>query len=149
MIKEFNNLEEIQKYYDKETNTYIFKEGDKYIDLIKFNFDLVIFSNISALDVIARKIDAYDIDVWNINAWDIDSHVLRCDDINAWDIKANYIYAENINALNIYAIDIFYYAVCFAYKSIKCNLIKGSRTNARHFVLDGFIKTIEFEREDK
>ena len=24
MVKEFNSLEEIQKYYDKNTNTYIF-----------------------------------------------------------------------------------------------------------------------------
>ena len=27
--KEFNNLEEIQKYYDVRTNTYVFKEGDE------------------------------------------------------------------------------------------------------------------------
>lgn len=26
MTKEFNNLEEIQKYYDEKINTYVFKE---------------------------------------------------------------------------------------------------------------------------
>ena len=31
-VKVFNNLEEIQKYYDKDKNAYIFKEDGKYID---------------------------------------------------------------------------------------------------------------------
>lgn len=143
MVKEFNDLEEIRKYYDKETNTYIFKEDDKYIDLIKFNFDLIVFSNIKALDINARKIDAYDVDVWDINAWDINADILKCSNINAWDIKANFIYAENINALSIYSIDIFYYGVCFAYKAIKCKLIKGQRENSKHFVLDRNIEITE------
>ena len=30
MKKEFNNLEEIQQYYDKNINTYLFKENNKY-----------------------------------------------------------------------------------------------------------------------
>ena len=58
MVKEFNDLEEIQKYYDKGTNTYVFKENDKYINLIVFDFDLNIKANI----------DAYDINAYDINA---------------------------------------------------------------------------------
>ncbi len=59
MIKAFNNLEEIQKYYDEKTNTYVFKEDDKYIDLVLFNFDLKINSNISASNINARNITYY------------------------------------------------------------------------------------------
>ena len=58
MVKEFNSLEEIQKYYDISTNTYIFKEDDEYIDFIKFNFDLNITSNINAWDINSLSIVA-------------------------------------------------------------------------------------------
>ena len=51
MIKEFNSLEEIKKYYDKKTNTYIFEEDGQVIELIKFNFDLNIKSNINARNI--------------------------------------------------------------------------------------------------
>ncbi len=124
MIKGFNNLQEIEKYYDEKINTYVFKEDDRYIDLVIFNFDLKIDSNIDACNI-----DACNIDVYNINAWDI----------NALDINA-----DNINAVNINANNISYYAVCFAYKNIKCKSIKGRRKNHKHFVLDGVL-----EVEDK
>ena len=124
IIKEFNNLEEIQKYYVKETNTYVFKEDDRYIDLVIFNFDLDVNSNIEAYDINANNIDVYDIKAGNINALDVDS--------------------DNISAININANNISYYAVCFAYNNIKCKSIKGRRKNHKHFVLDG-----KLEVEDK
>ena len=62
MIREFNSLEEIQKYYDKSTNTYVFEENGSYIDLVVFNFNLNIDANIDALDIIAcGDINANDI----------------------------------------------------------------------------------------
>ena len=124
IIKEFNNLEEIQKYYVKETNTYVFKEDDRYINLVIFNFDLDVNSNIEAYDINANNIDVYDIKAGNINALDVDS--------------------DNICAININANNISYYAVCFAYENIKCKSIKGRRKNHKHFVLDGVL-----EVEDK
>ena len=108
MTKEFNNLQEIEKYYDEKINTYVFKE-----DLVMFNFNLDVDSDIEAGDIIA----------WNINALDIN--------------------ADNINAININANDISYYAVCFAYNDIKCKSIKGRRKNAKHFVLDGKLEVEE------
>lgn len=66
MIKEFNNLEEMQKYYDKATNTYVFKENDRYIDLVVFNFDLKVESTINAWNINAYDIDAYDIDYFAV-----------------------------------------------------------------------------------
>ena len=120
MIKGFNNLQEIEKYYDEKINTYVFKEDDRYIDLVIFNFDLKIDSNIDACNIDARNIDAYN--------------------INAWDIKAFDINADNINAININANDISYYAICFAYNNITCKSIKGRRKNHKHFVLDGVLK---------
>lgn len=117
IIKEFNNLEEIQKYYVKETNTYVFREDDRYINLVIFNFDLDVSSNIEAYDINANNIDAYDIKAGNINALNVNS--------------------DNISAININANNISYYAVCFAYENIKCKSIKGRRKNHKHFVLDG------------
>ena len=61
MIEIFNNLEEIQKYYDKETNTYIFKENDIYIDTIIFNFTLEVNANIRGGDIRAWDIKAVNI----------------------------------------------------------------------------------------
>ena len=143
MIKEFNNLEEIKKYYDKETNTYIFKEDGVMINLIKFNFDLNIRSSIYAWNIIARDIKVRDINAYNINAYDI-----KADCIIARDINACYIYAWCINAHNIIATDIrteciSYYAICFVYKDIKCKSIEGRRLNAKAFVLDGKLEIEE------
>ena len=118
MIKIFNSLEEIKKYYDKETNTYVFKENGEYIDLVVFNFDLDINANIDAMDIKAK----------NINVLDIDS--------------------TDMNALHINANDISYFAVCFAYNNIKCKSIKSKsrRINAKHFVLDGKLEVLENDK---
>lgn len=125
MSKEFNSLEDIKKYYNEETNTYIFKENGMYIDLVIFNFDLEVLSNIDAVNI-----NAYDIVAFDINANNINAH-----DIKAFDIKA----------CNIDARDISYNAVCYAYENIKCKSIKGRRENAKHFVLDGKIEVEEDE----
>ena len=122
MIKEFYSIDEIQKYYNKEINTYVFKEDDRYIDLVIFNFDLDVNSDINALDI-------------------------NADDIIANNINANDINSRNIIANEIIANDIFffffnYYALCIAYKNIKCKSIKGERENHKHFVLDGKLEVL-------
>ena len=113
MTKEFYSLDEIQKYYDKKSNTYIFIEDDEMIDVVVFNFDLNVEANIDA-----KTINAFDIRACNIKACNID----------ACDIKAN---------------DISYYAICVAYKDIRCKSIKGIRENAKHFVLNGVLEVLE------
>ena len=133
MTKVFNNKYEIEKYYDEETNTYIFKEDDKYIDLIVLKFDLDIYCSIIAKNIYAFDIEAFDIKADDITAWNI-----RARDIKSKDIKA-----DDINAMNIEAENIDYYAVCFAYYNIKCKSIKGRRKNAKHFVLDGTLEVEE------
>ena len=133
MRKEFNKLEEIQKYYDETSSTYIFKENDNYIDLIVFNFDLNVDAHIDASDINAR-----DIKVWNIEALDINAR-----NIHANNIDANNINANNINAWNIDANNINYYEACFAYKNIKCKSIKRLRENVNRFMLDENIESNE------
>ena len=91
MTKVFNNKYEIEKYYDEETNTYVFKEDGKYIDLIVFKFDLDIYCSIFAKDIYAWDIEAFDIKADDITAWNI----------RARDIKSNNIIADDINAMNI------------------------------------------------
>ena len=139
--KEFNNLEEIQKYYDVRTNTYVFKEDDEYIDLVIFKFDLNLNSNISAKDI-----DGFGIDVLDINCLDLNAHDIYAFNINAYNIYALNITANIINAYNIFANDIIYYAFCFAYFDIKCKSIKGITEYAKHFVLDG---VLEVKEDDK
>ena len=124
MTKTFNKLEEIEKYYDKESNTYIFKEYGMYINLVIFNFDLNVKSNIYAWNIYARNINAL-----NIHAKDICVYYLDANDIKVHDINAQRINANNIS----------YYAVCYAYENIKCKSIKGRKYNAKHFALDGHI----------
>ena len=148
MIKEFNSLEEIQKYYDEETNTYIFKEDGEHIDLVIFNFDLNVDANIEvyniiACDIFVRNINARNIHANNINANHIKAHNIYALDIKVKNIIANDIAAGYINAWNIEACDISYWAVCFAYNSIKCKSITSKRENHKHFVLDGKLEVGE------
>ena len=145
MIEIFNSLEEIQKYYDKETNTYIFTENDKYIDVVIFNFTLEINANIRGGDIRAWDIKALDIRAVNIScsniiALDIDARNINCinltaKDIIALDIDALNITARNINVNNIFAksIDargeIDCYDTCVASEYIKCKSIIGGRND--------------------
>ena len=142
MVKEFNSLEEIQKYYNKKTNTYIFKKDDEYIDLVVFNFDLDINSNIDAYDIKAKNINAWNIKSRNIDAWDISAWNINACNINAGNINACDINAVDIEALDIKARDINYDIICCAYKNIICKNINGRRKSSRHLVLDGKLTII-------
>ena len=133
MVKEFNSLKDIQKYYDKDKGIYEFTENGCYIAVVKFNFDLEVSANIVACDIIACKIKVHDI---------------YANDIKTDEIIANDIHAHSINAIDIKADDISYYGVCFAYNNIKCKSIKGRRKNAKHFVLDGKLEVEENEKEN-
>ena len=152
MIKEFKNLKQMKKYYDKKTNTYIFKRGDVYIDLIKIDFDLSIDSNIDACNIDAQDIEALNIDACNIDAYDIEANDIFATDINANDIGANDIDCNHICANDIIANDIDakdisshsieannieYFAICYAYQDIVCNSIRGYIDNSKHFSLKG------------
>ena len=117
MIKEFYKIEQIEKYYDKNTNTYVFMENDE-------DFDVYLYFNLC--------VDA-NIDAGHINARNIDASVITARNIKAQDIKAYSIYAENIT----------YYAMCFAYNNIKCKSIKGMRYKSKRFVLDGKIEIVK------
>ena len=71
----FNNLEEMEPYYIKETNTYVFEEA------ITINFPLFVGANINA----------HDINAWDITAWDITARDINAMDINTMDINAKNI----------------------------------------------------------
>ena len=133
MTKVFNSLEEIQKYYDEDTNTYVFKENGHYINLVVLDFDLNIKADIKAWDINAQHINALDIHAMNIYAFGIDAI-----DIDGISIEVNNIIAQNIQARNI-----TYNTICFAYNNIKCKSIKGVRQNSKHFVLDGKLEVLE------
>ena len=141
-IKTFDNLEEIQKYYDRKRNTYIFEEDGNYIGLVIFRFDLKVKANIRALNIIGRDITVLnikaldirsgDIDALNIVAGNINAVNIKAKDIDAFDIDAVNVVArdidvDNIRAINIDARNINCYVVCDATENIKCKSIKGGR----------------------
>lgn len=161
MTKVFNNLNDIQKYYDEETNTYNFRENGEIIDVVIFNFDLNVESNIEARDlratsIIANNIHARNIIVWEINACDIeavciDAGVICARDIYTTTIKSMSIYARDIkaigvNAVNIYARDIIYTTMCVAYEDIKCNSIKCRQELSIHCSLYGKLEVTENDK---
>ena len=139
----FNNLEEMEPYLDKKTNTY------RVNDDVQFCFDLYVDSrinaeNIDAWDINAGNIDAGNINAENIDAGNIDAGNINAENIDAGNINAGNINAENIdawdiNAENIDAADIEYYAVCIAYQTFSCRSVRGKRENAIHACLDGEI----------
>lgn len=155
ITKVFNSLEEIEKYYDKKSNTYIFMEDGSMIDNVVLNFDLKAAANIDAFNITGKTINVHNINANDINAqsiialdiyaWDIYAKKIISCNIRALDITTCYIRANNIRARNIVALDISYYAVCYAEENIRCNSIKGRRTNSKHFVLDGTLEVIENE----
>ena len=158
-IKVFNNLKEMKKYYDEETDTYIFRENDEYIEEIIINFDLNVESNIEAHNVRGTSISAKNINVWDIIAWEINACDIKCVNINAGMIKARdidglhiksmNIYARDIKAfgliaVNIYARDILYTTMCSAYEDIKCNSIKCiGRPAPLHYTIYGKLEVAE------
>lgn len=141
-IKTFDNLEEIQKYYDRKRNTYIFEEDGNYFGLVIFSFDLNVKANIRALNIIGRDIKVLnitsldircgDIDALDIVAGNISANNIKARDIDAFDIDAIGVVArdidvDNIKARNIDARDINYYDVWDVIGNIKCKSIKGER----------------------
>lgn len=141
-IKTFNSLEEIQKYYDKKRNTYIFEEDGNYFGLVIFSFDLNVKANIRALNIIGKDIkvlnitsldiqcgdiDALDIVAGNINANNIKARDIDAFDIDATDVIARDIDVDNIKAKNVNARDINYYDVWDVIENTKCKSIKGGR----------------------
>ena len=103
---------EMKKYYVKKVNTYVFEDD------VEFLCDVDVEANIAAHNIKARNIVAYDIRAWNIISNNIKAFL-------------------NISAQNINANNIDYFSVCFAYKNIECNSIKGRYKNSKHFVFDG------------
>ena len=160
MTKVFNNIKEIKKYYNKETDTYSFR-GKNFVGKVILNFDLNIESNIeafdiSALSITAKNIQAWDITAWEINACDIDSNdinagMIKARDIDALHIETMNIYARDIDAyridaVNIYARDIVYNVTCRTYEDFKCNSIKCKRSSPSHHTIYG---KLEVTKNDK
>ena len=79
MVKEFNSLEEIQKYYDKDTNTYVFEENGSYIDLVVLNFYLSIDANIEAfnINIIISSNGSVDVRKW-LDDEELKNNILKC-----------------------------------------------------------------------
>ena len=159
MIKVFNNIKEIKKYYNKKTNTYDFnsKKGQS-IEQVILTFDLNVESdiracNISAPSITAKNINAWDITAWEINACDIkfvniNAGMIKARDIEGLHIKSMTIYARDIKVygfitVNIYARDINYIVRCLAYEDFKCNSINCTDPIPLHYTIYGKLEVTE------
>ena len=106
--KKFNNLKEIEKYYVKETNTYMFEENGMYLN-VALLFNLGVISNIFAKNILAQDMSCLEIHAVKIDAYDIDAHK---------------IIANNIKALNVNVTDrVVYSGEINIYYSIHCGKI--------------------------
>jgi len=128
----------------------IYKKED-ILDLVKDDFlniskDLYIHCKLD-LDISMKCkniFSEYDLSIGNLEAASVNVGDLTANTIKVVNLNAININARNIEVLNkLVANKINYYAVCFAYTGIECNYIKGSRTNSKHFVLDGELKINE------
>jgi hypothetical protein len=140
-MKQFNNIEEMQPYFNEKENTYEFIENGEVLD-IEINFDLTTDKNIfagdiNACDIKAYDINSYDINAGNINAGNINAYNINASDIKAFDIDARNINAWDIKANTIKANTILFDVVCFAHYNIICKYIKGTHENSKYFSLYG------------
>jgi len=112
-------------------------------DCLNINKDLYIHCKLDLdINMKCKNIFSdYDLSVGNLEAINVNVVNLTANTIKVTNLNATNINARNIEVLNkLVANKINYYAVCFAYIGIECNYIKGSRTNSKHFVLDGELK---------
>lgn len=124
----FNNIEEMEPYYNEETNTYEFEENSRMLD-ISIEFDFVCLANITARDIKAKNINCKNIIADNIESYDIiaenvkvrefvsaseikvklrlSARTIESETIEAGEIRARYVTAtHSINACNIVATSI-------------------------------------------
>ena len=110
----FYKEEEMNDYYNQETNTYAFWDDEKGTDCdVVLRFDLetnasILCHNLDCIDITAESITANDIEACSINA-DIIAH-----DIDATSIKADRIILINYGSISVMG-------------SIRCPYIKSER----------------------
>ena len=106
--KEFNNLEEIKKYYNKYNNTYIFKENGEYIQSVVLNFDLDVKANINALNINAQHIlDRQEL-IKKIDETNATISVLLAsdkDDIKSWITEKHHYFCYERKCIDYQSLD--------------------------------------------
>lgn len=107
----FYNEEEMNDYYNQETNTYAFWDEKGTSCDVVLKFDLETYASI-----ICNNLDCIDIKVENITANNIEGCSITANDIICKDIAATSIKADRIILINYGSID------CMG--SIQCSYIK-------------------------
>ena len=137
----FNNIDELQPYYDKDSDTYDLTSFDEVV----LTFNLYTISNIHAVNIDARIIKANNIVAKESIAGDMDVADITAEKTYVGDIRCgnavikDLFLADNICASDIDAKEISYHAFCFAYNDIRCQTIEGRLCNSKHFTLHGII----------
>lgn len=138
----FKNVDEIKNAI---TNGVLRILGDvRFMCSFEVSADLEIHGDINACNIKVCNVKADNIKAWDINAGDINAGNINAGNIKAGDINAGYIKAWDINACDINAgginaRDISFFAICVAYKTLKCRAINGRRNNSICICLDSVV----------
>jgi len=117
--------------------------------------------DLTCWDLTCRNLDCWDIDCLNITCWDIKCENLNCGDIKCgdltcgdlkcWNLTCRDLTCRDINCLNLTCLnlkcrDLSYFALCFAYQSIKCTSYKARReVHQKPICLDGELTIVKKE----
>ena len=167
-MKEFTNLRQLKKYFNKEDNAYYFYEKNGTCFDVMFNFDVDVGDScIEARNIInSCDIKASIIRCGYIDACDINTDTLLADDVNVCSIKANHIEAYNMIAHdikasyinvniaivnNIKAARIDYSDACIARGDIRYEVVENCRKQGKGIMhaLDGKCIVEKYEKEEK
>lgn len=120
---------QLKKYYNKKTNTYVFKKRHNTCDiriLFKLEVDADIYagniyseSELKANNIIAKYIYAFNLKAQNIQAWNIYIHN---------ELEAKNIYAEYVRANSLTLSD------CCKVEYLKCMHIAGNNIDCLHTI---------------
>ena len=96
--KKFECLDEIEKYYVKEINTYMFEENGRYLNVL-FLFDFSVKANIFANNIKAKGIVCLELSAVNLDAYDIDASRIIADNIEALtvNVQDKIVYSGKLN----------------------------------------------------
>jgi len=150
-------------YKTQEEVTADIKDGVLVINGdVRFECDISIRASIVVTkgNLTCWDLTCFDLTCWDLNCWNLTCRDLTCEDLTCEDLKCRNLNCRNLDCWNltcrdltcrnlkclnlecwnITCRDLSYYALCFAYHSIKCTSYKARReVHQKPMCLDGEI----------
>ena len=131
-------------YKTQEEVTADIKRGVLVIDGdVRFECDISIGASIV---VTKGNLTCWDLNCFDLTCWDLDCRNLKCWNLTCFDLTCRDINCRDLICGNLKCRDLSYYALCFAYKSIKCTSYKARReVHQEPICLDGELTIVKKE----